>query len=175
MEQTYICDNCRTSYNMSSNLTSTSVLIWSAISITSSLTSSNSCLSQSVSSSWTRRCLFEGRWLAVSSDSKLRFPAELGTSYESLIRVTVAKIWKNWQYRSLGLIYSNLNCIENILVSESFLGQLRTRQLRWRAGRSVLHWWGSMSTARWFVGRVDWRVRCTFAYSNWRKTYVIRV
>ena len=34
----------------------------------------------------------------------------------------------------LGLMYGNLNGIENIFASESFLGQMRTRQLRQWAG-----------------------------------------
>ena len=34
----------------------------------------------------------------------------------------------------LGLMYGNLNGIENIFASESFLGQMRTSQLRQWAG-----------------------------------------
>jgi hypothetical protein len=90
MRRTYICPHSRTSRNISSNLRSTlaeSALIWSAISIIPCLMSSISRLSQSASSSVNRHGRFKGRWLAVSRDSALRFPAEFGTSYKSLIRV----------------------------------------------------------------------------------------
>jgi hypothetical protein len=66
----------------------------------------------------------------VSRDSELRFLGEQGTSYKSLSMVTKVSV-KDLKY--LGLMYGNLNRIENIFRSESFLCQMRTRQSR-RAG-----------------------------------------
>lgn len=182
MWRTYGCPHSRTSCNISSNLQSTlaeSALIWSAISIMHCLMSTISRLIQSASSSVKIHCRFEGRWLALSRDSALRFPAELGTSYKSLIRWS-SKDMKHFRY--LGLMDSNLNGIENILVSKSFLWPSRTRQLRWWVGRSKLFWRGLVLTARWFVvgkieraGRRVTRDRSTLTYSKRWKTYVIRV
>ena len=67
----------------------------------------------------------------------------------------------------LGLLYSDANCIENILVSEPFLGQSRRRQWRRCAGRSALFldW-----TPRQFdVGGRTRMVRRTLVYSNGRE------
>jgi len=169
MEQTYICDHCRSSSKISSNLRSTCAIMRSLI-------SSISFLSQSMpseSSSMERR-LFEGRWLAVSRYSELRFLGVRGTFCKSLSRVTIVSA-EDLEY--LGLMYGNLNGIEDIFASESFLGQMRTRQSRRWAGWSVPLRWGS--TGGWFVvgkvGTVDWGVRWSLDYSNWRKTYVIRI
>ena len=137
--------------------------MWSAIPITRSLISSILCSSQSMSLSKRQRRFFKGRWLAISGDSRPRFAEEFGSSYDHLL-IRVAHLQGSETY--LDLIYSNLNCIDNIFVSE--LWPSRTRLARPNAPFRTVAGWG-MTARRFGVGGIR-RVRSTLAWREIRSS-----